>query len=122
MSQIVAPRTPRRDQRSRRGIAGSCQTTSGLCGPIGAPASSVAETIIPAPTVSKVCSSIRMKAPVVRFCSYGSAITGSRVRSRTRPMSLSWSSVGRGGLVERVHVDARLEVLDRRRARAASCA
>ena len=82
-------------QRSRRGIGGSCQTTSGLCGPGGRPASSLAVSIMPAPTVSNVVSSTRMNAPETRLREYGSASSGAVVRRRTVPMSLSSSSAGR---------------------------
>ena len=48
---------------------------------------------MPAATVSFVASSTRMKAPVARFTSYGSTISGAERRSRTRPMSFSFISV-----------------------------
>ena len=51
---------------------------------------------MPAPTVSLVASSIRMKLPVRRLPTYGSKTSGALVRSRTRPMSLSSSSAGAG--------------------------
>ena len=45
--------------------------------------------MIPAPTVPLVASSIRMKLPVVRLRRYSSKISGTLVRRRSRPMSLS---------------------------------
>src|SRR5206468_2522721 len=49
--------------------------------------------IIPAPTVSFVASSIRMKLPVVRLRRYSSTSSGALVRSATRPISLRLSPV-----------------------------
>ena len=43
--------------------------------------------IIPAATVALVCSSIRMKLPVVRLRRYWSKKRGRIVRSVTRPIS-----------------------------------
>ena len=114
MSQTVAPRRPSIAQRSRRGSAGSCQITSGLCGPVGGPGSSRASSTIPAATVALVVSSTRMKAPVTRLRSYGSAITGAARSRWTRPMSLSASSPGWGTSSSRCDVEPRVDRLDPR--------
>ena len=50
---------------------------------------------MPAPTVSFVLSSIRMKLPVARLRRYSSTSSGADRRSRTRPISLSASPSGR---------------------------
>jgi hypothetical protein len=74
------------DMTSYRGVVGSGSATRcRLRQP--------AVLIIPAPTVTPVASSIRMNDPVVRFFSYGSHNSGTVVRSCTRPISLSPSSL-----------------------------
>ena len=77
-----------------------------------------AQSIIPAPTVSFVASSMRMNAPVSRFSAYGSTASGSERRSRTTPMSFSSSRSGRGDLLERLDVGERDELVDDRAHRA----
>ena len=48
---------------------------------------------MPAPTVSLLASSIRMKLPVVRLREYRSTISGALLRSRTRPTLVEASSM-----------------------------
>jgi hypothetical protein len=55
----------------------------------GGPGRYWASMIMPAPTVRLVLSSTRMKPPVVRLRRYSSASSGTVVRSRIRPISLS---------------------------------
>ena len=94
VSQTVAPRVPSESQRWSRSRPLSCHVTPGECS--GARPPSRTRRTMPAATVSLESSSIRMKAPVVRFSVYGSATTGAAVRSVTRAMSLSVSSSGGG--------------------------
>src|SRR6185312_5172261 len=58
------------------------------------PGNALAPTTMPAPTVSFVASSMRMKEPVSRFSAYGSTQSGSDRRRRTRPMSFRPSCAG----------------------------
>ena len=69
MSHTVAPRWPSERQRSSRVSPPSCQVTLGERpdASAGAPPLAIVSTIIPAPTVSLVASSTRMKLPVVRL-------------------------------------------------------
>ena len=64
---------------------------------------------MPAPTVSKVASSIRMKLPVVRLRRYSSTNSGTVVRNVTRPMSFSAERAVLLVAVQRVDVEAVLE-------------
>jgi hypothetical protein len=61
VNQTVAPRTPSELQRRSRVSPPASQTTS------GERSRPLASTIMPAPTVSLVVSSMRMKDPVVRL-------------------------------------------------------
>ena len=81
-----------------------------------------AAAIIPAPTVSLLASSIRMKLPVRRLLLYGSNTSGVLVRRRTRPMSLSSSSPAAGVALERVHVEQVVDLVDDRAVRCGSSA
>ena len=78
--------------------------------------------IMPAPTVRLVASSMMMKPPVVRLRRYSSASSGTVVRSRTRPISLSANDVGRLVAVQRVDVEPVLQAADHRPGRCGWCA
>ena len=115
--------TPRLATRARRR---TCEATSCLTpalrvrrrGSIGRRRS----TIMPAATVRLVASSMRMKPPVVRLRRYSSASSGTVVRSRTRPISLSASSVGRLVAVQRVDVEPVVQAAHDRPRRRGWCA
>ena len=89
VSHTVPPRRPSAAQRCSRVTAATWRTTFSLRGPAAGSAAPTGSTTIPAATVAFVCSSMRMNAPVERFWAYGSSATGSAVRRRSRPMSLS---------------------------------
>ena len=74
--------------RSARCTEPACQTTfePRSAGPM----------IMPAATVSPVCSSTSTKAPVSRLRRYGSYMSGACVRSVMRPISLSSSTLASG--------------------------
>ena len=69
---------------------------------------------MPAATVSRVVSSIRMNAPVTRLRVYGSAMTGAARSRCTRPMSLSSSSAGGAPSRSVATVEPRVDRLDGR--------
>ena len=112
MNQTVAPGKPRAARVTRP----SDQVTSGERRSTQPPSVS---RIIPAPTVSFVDSSIRMKLPVARLRRYSSTSNGADRRRRRRPISLSSSDCGVLGPVQGVHVKAVAELVDlgQRRAR-----
>ena len=86
VSHTVAPRWPSSAQRALRASRLESQLMS-ACFASGR--SRCVSMIMPAPTVPLVASSITMKLPVVRLRRYSSKMSGTLVRSRTRPMSLS---------------------------------
>ena len=67
---------------------------------------------MPAPTVSFVDSSIRMKEPVLRLRTYSSTMSGSARRRRTTPRSLSSSLSGARPVLERMDVDDAEDLVD----------
>ena len=109
----------------RRNLVHHCSTLVALgTRPLATTVASywVPPRIMPAASVSLVASSTRMNEPVARLRRYSSKNSGCVVRSVTRPISLSASDVAVFVAVQRVHVEAVLEVLHQRARPLATCA